>query len=492
MDAERGVGLLEGAVPSANGKEPSPSLSQSYADGESVGRGTARPRARLGRVDQLNELQSLLALLDENGDLHRVPREIDPDLELAGYAARLEGGQAVLFERLKGYDYQAAIGLLWNREALGRAFGLPARELPFHVADCIASWRRSPIDPVVVDRAPANNVVEKDVDLARLPIPKHALGDGGAYLDCSAVIAKDPLTGVRNVSIQRCLVTGKDRITMLIDRGRDLRAYWERARWQGKPLPITISNGVGLAVYIACCVPTKDAPTFTDELGVASELLGEPLRLVRGQTSEVEAVADAQFVIEGEILPDTFEPEGPFAEVTGMYARRDNRWVVKVKAITRRRKPIFHTLLSGKEVYNSVGLLGEAAVFRAVSKEVPSVTGVYFTHGGGGFYNAVVAMNKAGAGEPKAAIEATMRTFPPLKMVTVVDDDVNIYDASDVEWAMAQRWRPDSGTFMYPDQPGHELNATFPDGRGTKVGFDATAETRQQRIAFLPVAVDEP
>lgn len=473
--------------------DPAPAPS---ANGHSNGSGPApgRPRARLGRVDQLNDLQSLVALLDENGDLQRVQQEIDPQLELAGYAAQFEGGPAVLFEHLKGFPYQTIIGLLWNREALGRAFGLPAKELPFHIADCIAAWRRAPIDPVVVERAPANNVVEKTVDLSSLPIPKHALDDGGPYLDCSAVIARDPLTGVRNVSIQRCLVTGKDRLTMLIDRGRDLRAYWERARWQGKPLPITISNGVGLAVYIACCVPSKDAPTFTDELGVASELLGEPLRLVHGQTSNVEGIADAQFIIEGEILPDTFEPEGPFAEVTGMYARRDNRWVVKVNAITRRRKPIFHTLLSGKEVYNSVGLLGEAAVFRAVSQEVPSVTAVYFTHGGGGFYSAVVAMRKTGDAEPKLAIDATMRAFPPLKMVTVVDDDVNIYEASDVEWAMAQRWRPDSGTFMYPDSLGHELNATFPDGKGTKVGFDATApypkDARHQRIAFLPVQAE--
>jgi 2,5-furandicarboxylate decarboxylase 1 len=222
--------------------------------------------------------------------------------------------------------------------------------------------------------------------------------------------------------------------------------------------------------------------------------LGEPLRLVRGQTSAVEGIADAQFILEGELLPDTFEPEGPFAEVTGMYARRDNRWVVKVNAITHRRKPIFHSLLSGKEVYNSVGLLGEAAVFRAVSREVPSVAGVYFTHGGGGFYNAVVSLKKGGSGEPKAAIEATMKAFPPLKMVTVVDDDVNIYDASDVEWAMAQRWRPDSGTFMFPDQLGHELNATFPDGKGTKVGFDATApyphDERSERIAFQPVDLE--
>jgi 2,5-furandicarboxylate decarboxylase 1 len=455
---------------------------------------TVRPRARLGRVDQLNDLQNLVGLLEENGDLHCVSREIDPNLELAGYAAKYEGGPVVLFDRLKGYPYSAIIGLLWNRQVLGRVFGLQPQELPFHVADCIASWRKSPIPPVVVERGPANNVVEKDVDLSSLPIPQHALKDGGRYLDCSAVIAKDPLTGVRNVSIQRCLVTGKDRMTMLIDRGRDLRAYWERARWQGKSLPITISNGVGLAVYIACCVPAKDAPTFTDELGVASELLGEPLRLVRGQTSEVEAVADAQFVLEGELLPDTFEPEGPFAEVTGMYAQRDNRWVVKVNAITRRRKPIFHTLLSGKEVYNSVGLLGEAAVFRAVSRDVPSIRGVYFTHGGGGFYNAVVSMHKESDEEPKRAVEATMKAFPPLKQVTVVDDDVNIYDASDVEWAMAQRWRPDSGTFMFPDQPGHELNATFPDGRGTKVGFDATCPypkaSRYERISFLDVPVE--
>ncbi|SRR5579884_21489 len=453
-----------------------------------------RPRTRLGRVDQLNDLQNLIAVLEENGDLHRVSHAIDPHLELAGYAAKLEGGPVVLFEKLKGYPYQAIVGLLWNRQVLGRALGLAPRELPFHIADCIASWKKAPIPPVILERGPANHVIEKDVDLYKLPIPKHALKDGGPYLDCSAVIAKDPLTGSRNVSIQRCMVVAKDRMTMLMDAGRHLRAFWERARWQGQSLPITISNGAGLAVYIACCVPAKDAPMFADECGVAGELLGEPLRLIRAQTSDVEAVADAQFVIEGELLPDTFEPEGPFAEVTGMYAQRDNRWVVKVNKITRRRKPIFHTLLSGKEVYNSVGLLGEAAVFRAVSKEVPSVTGVYFTHGGGGFYNAVVAMNKQGDDEPKRAIEATMKAFPPLKIVTVVDDDVNIYDASDVEWAMAQRWRPERGTFMYAEQKGHELNATFPDGVGTKVGFDATCPypkgERYERIRFLDVEVE--
>ncbi|MHB8618357.1 MAG: UbiD family decarboxylase [Chloroflexota bacterium] len=476
---------------SANGTSPN-GTSPTGASATSRDLSTPAPACVAGRrTDQLNDLHNLLAYLDEEGDLHRVRREIDPHLELAGYASKLEGGPVILFEKLRDSEWQAAIGLLWSRQVLGRVFDVPPERLPFHIADAIAAWRASPIPPVVVDRGPANHVIEQEVDLSRLPVPVHALKDGGAYLDCSAVIARDPMTGVRNVSIQRCLVTGKDRLTMLIDRGRDLRAYWERARWQGRSLPITINNGVGLAVYVAAAVPSKDAPIFTDELGVASQLLGQPLRLLRSQTSEVEGVADAQFILEGEILPDTFEPEGPFAEVTGYYASRDNRWVVKVNKITRRRKPIFHTLLSGKEVFNSVGLLGEAAVFRAVGAEVPSVTAVHFTHGGCGFYGAVVQMRKGGNDEPERAIRATFRAFPPLKMATVVDDDVDIFNASDVEWAMATRWRPETGLITIPNALGHELNPSLEDGRGTKVGFDATApyprDERFERISYQDV-----
>jgi 2,5-furandicarboxylate decarboxylase 1 len=145
---------------------------------------------------------------------------------------------------------------------------------------------------------------------------------------------------------------------------------------------------------------------------------------------------------------------------------------VHVRKIHRRRNPVFQTILSGKEVWNSVGLLGEANVLALVSKQVPGVKDVYFTHGGGGFYHAVVQIAQKRAGWSKQALLATFAAFPPLKMATVVDDDVDIRNASDVEWAMATRLEPRTGIVVIDNIFGHGLNPSFPNYLGAKVGFD--------------------
>ncbi|GAB4421932.1 MAG: hypothetical protein Fur0044_19720 [Anaerolineae bacterium] len=141
-----------------------------------------------------------------------------------------------------------------------------------------------------------------------------------------------------------------------------MRDYYERAEKRGQSLEVTLNNGIGPAVHIASAVPSSPAPIDKDEPGIAGNISGEPLRLIRSQTVGVEGLADAQFILEAEILPEVHESEGPFAEVTGYYAAQGNRWVMRVKKITRRKNPIWQTILSGKEVYNSVGLVGEAVV----------------------------------------------------------------------------------------------------------------------------------
>jgi 2,5-furandicarboxylate decarboxylase 1 len=423
----------------------------------------------------LSDLGACIERLAANGDLVRVRSAVDPVHELAGVAYRFEGREVVVCERVKGYDFPVLVGLYWNRAALARLFGCAADKLPFAVAEAVQEWQTRPIEPEVGDSGPANEVVEKEVDLRKLPIPTHALGDAGPYIDSAIVIARDPDTGVRNTSIYRALVTGPDRLTVQLDEGRHVRDYYERAEKRGQPLEVTLNNGVGPAVHIAAIVPASAAPIDKDELGVAGNITGKPLQLIRSQTVGVEGLAEAQFILEAEMLPEVREPEGPFAEVTGYYAARDNRWVVRVKKITRRKNPIWQTILSGKEVYNSVGLVGEAAVYRLVSRQVPGVQAVYFTHGGCGFYHAVVQIKKKMEGTAKNAILGTFAAFPSLKMVIAVDEDVDITDAEDVEWALATRFRPDTGMIQIPAARGHELNPSTDRGLGMKLGIDATA-----------------
>jgi 2,5-furandicarboxylate decarboxylase 1 len=325
-----------------------------------------------------------------------------------------------------------------------------------------------------VDQGPVLQVSEPTVDLSLLPIPTHAEFDGGPYFDAAVVIAKDPENGVRNASIQRFMVVGKDRLAVNIDAGRHLETYLNKAAARSVNLPLTLNVGVGPGLHFAAATPAEAAPIETDELGIASEFHGRPLELVPGTTSPVEMVAHAMFALECEIVPGELHKEGPFAEVTGYYASVAPRPLVRVKKIHRRRQPIFHTILSGVEVFNSVGLLGEANVLALLQKQVPGVKDVYFSHGGCGFYHAVVQIAQTRAGWAKQALMAAFAAFPPLKMVTVVDDDVDIRNPGDVEWAMATRLDPKRGIMVIDNVFGHGLNPSFPDYLGSKVGFDAT------------------
>ncbi len=192
----------------------------------------------------LTDLQSYIAFLEAENHLVRVRSEVDQDFELAGIASRFEGDKAVLFERVKGHPFPVLIGLYWNRPMVARLFGTTSERLPFVLSDEIAAWRKAPVEPVVVDSGPANEVIETDPDLDRLPIPHHALGDGGRYLTSSVVIAKDPDTGVRNLSIHRMMVTGKRRFTLLLEELGHVMDYYKRAEARGEPLEITVNNGV--------------------------------------------------------------------------------------------------------------------------------------------------------------------------------------------------------------------------------------------------------
>lgn len=440
----------------------------------------------------LGDLGLIIARLEEQGRLIRVTSEVDPVHELAGLAARLEGqAAAVLFERVKGHDVPLFVGLYWSRELLAGLFDRPERDLPSHVSGCIARWQQKPVPPVVVPSGPVLEVTEKEVDLSKLPIPVHALKDGGPYIDAGVVIAREPETGVRNASIQRFMVVDRQTLAINIDAGRHLESYLAKAAATGEAFAFSLNIGVGPGLHFAAATPAEAAPIDTDELGIASEFEGAPLELVAGTRSPVEMVAKAMIALECEIVPGELHEEGPFAEVSGFYAKVDRRPLVRVRRMHHRQKPVFHTILSGAEVWNSVGLLGEANVLALVQRQVPGVTDVYFSHGGCGFYHAVVQMRPVRKGWSKQAIMATFAAFPPLKMVTIVDEDVDIRNARDVEWAMTNRLDPIKGIVRIDDCFGHGLNPSFPDYLGGKVGFDCTRpvpyDPKDDRSAYKAV-----
>jgi 2,5-furandicarboxylate decarboxylase 1 len=325
----------------------------------------------------------------------------------------------------------------------------------------------------------------------------HALHDGGRYLDSSIVLAKNPETGNLNTSIHRMMVTKKDRLTFLIDPGRHLGEYLAIAEKMNRPLDVTINNGVGIVPWITSVIPKQGDNKYE----IANHIVGRPIDLIKAQKVDVPAYANAQFVIEAEIIPNRKEMEGPFAEVTGYYAARSRRWVMNVLAVTRQRKPIFHTLLSGQEVWNSVGLTAEAKIFYTLKKKIPQIRAVHLDHGGCGFYGAVVQVNKNAPNLGKKVILETFKAFDSLQKVIIVDMDVDLYNPVDVNWAITTRFDPERDIFILKNQIGHILNPMVkknPEGNGgtvTKIGMDATApfpKTKEfERVRFMEMSLED-
>lgn len=443
------------------------------------------------------DLAEIIERLDSADRLVRVRTEVQPEYDLAGLAAQFEGtGKAVLFEKVKGSSMPVLIGLYWSRDLLSSLYDQSSTNLPRFITSKITQWKDQPVahEYLESDNAPvmANSV---EVDLSMLPVPTHAEKDGGPYIDAGVVIAADPETGVLNTSIQRFMVVDHDTLHVNIDAGRHLETYLQKAKELGQPLRFSLNIGVHPGVHFAAAAPSETAPVDTDELGIAAEFQDQPVRLTNGVSRDVTVLADAMISLECEMLPDDLGDEGPFAEVTGYYAERAPRPRVSVTAMHMQEAPIFQTILSGKEVFNSVGLLGESALVDQVGKQVPGVQEIALTDGGCGFYHAVVQMHQVRQGWSKQAILATLAAFPPLKMVTVVDADVDLRDPQDVEWAMATRLDPSSGIIRIEETFGHGLNPSFPNYLGTKVGFDATRsfpfEGKHERITYKNVSLED-
>jgi len=438
------------------------------------------------------DLKDCLKKMEAAGRLRHVRTEVDAVHELSGVCARLDGGPALVFDKVRGYDYPVTTGMWWNRENVSAIFDTPVDKLSALFAKAVSSLRENPVPPVTVENAPAQAVFMDEPDLSRIPVPTHALLDGGPYFSNCVIIAKDPDTGVRNTSVHRLMVTGKNRMGILMDMGRHLRDYYERAEARGEALEITINNGAHPAYFVAATTPSSAAPIDVDELAVASYLLGEPARLCKSRTVGVEGIADAQMIIEAEILPHVREPEGPFGEVSGYYASRADRWVVNVKAISLAKDPIISMLHPGREVLNGQGLGIEANLMQSIGRQVKGLKNVFMTHGGN-HYHMVLQMDPPNNGMAKNAIMAAFAAFSDLQMVTVVNSDVDIYNPADVEFAMATRMDPVTDIVIIPGAFGHELNPVVKGNVGAKVGFDCTCpvprSSEYTRLSFKNVDI---
>ena len=459
----------------------------------------------------VSDLRSALELLRSMpGQLLETDTEVDPMAELSGVYRHVgaggtvmrptKEGPAMIFNRVKGHpDARVAIGVLASRKRVAALLGTK----PENLGKMLWSSVENPIPPVLTNEpAPCQQIVHKaeepDFDLRRLvPAPTNTPDDAGPYITLGMCYASHPDTGRSDVTIHRLCIQGKDELSIFFTPGaRHIGAMADRAEELGQRLPISISIGVDPAIEIGSCFEPPTTPLGYDELAVAGALRNSPVKLCSCLTVKEKAIANAEYVIEGEVIPNVRVQEDQnshtgyampeFPGYTGP-ASSECR-LIKVKAVTHRENPIMQTCIGPSEEHVSMaGIPTEASILTMVERALPGkVTNVYAHSAGGGKYMAVLQIKKTvptDEGKQRQAALLAFSAFPELKNVILVDDDVDIFDSNDVLWAMNTRFQGNVDTVFIPGVRCHPLDpSSHPEyhplnrdrGISCKTIFDAT------------------
>lgn len=430
-----------------------------------------------------SDLRDFLDVLRKRGELKVCKRQVDSKIEIARVTDKSTktGGPAILFENVKGFRTPVVTGLFGT---LDRAFlALDATKLDGFRR--MQAGMEKPLPCKVVNSGPCKEVIRtgRDVNLLDIPVLWHHEKDSHRFLTNTNVIARDPDTRLRNNSIQRMAVLDKDRLGLWINVPMHLRLIAKKYLKAGKPCPIAVAIGTDPTVLI--CASCK-IPYGMDEMEFAGGVRGEPVELVKCETVDLEVPATSELVIEGEIMPgdeegyvgkSVYVDEAPFAEITGYFGSKSRSPQVRVKAITHRKDYIYHGLGTAippselqliicppmqQDAYARARTVVPAENIKAVNPTLGSCC-----------YTIVISIKKTHPGQAKQVIYAIL-SHASLKRVIVVDDDIDVFDEMQVDWAVSMRSRAED-YIMTPEMTGQALDPMCtPPNLITKVGIDAT------------------
>ncbi len=383
----------------------------------------------------------------------------------------------VIVKNVKGFDMPVVSGICNTREKIAKSIDCEVSEITEKIIEAMEK-------PIKVDKfTDFSDYETSDVDLNKIPILTHYKRDGGAYITAGVVFARDPETGVQNASIHRMMVLDNKRLVIRIVP-RNLYTYFQRAQKLGQDLEIAIAIGMDPAILLAS---TTSIPIDYDEMDVANAFKGGNLELIKcGDLN----VPQADIILEGKISVTETVPEGPFVDLTDTYDIIRDQPIINLETMHIKRDAVYHAIIpAGFEHKLLQGLPQEPRIFKAVKNAVPTVENVVLTEGGCCWLHAVVSIRKQTEGDGKNAIMAALSAHPSLKHCVVVDTDVNVFDAEDVEYAISTRVKGDRDIMIVPNVRGSSLDPVAEsDGTTTKIGVDATKSLKTlekfERVSF--------
>ena len=449
----------------------------------------------VGAID--SSFRAAVRRLDRAGRLVKISQALDLQDEVAGVMKALDGGPALLFENAGGHEIPVLGNFLSCDDNCRTALGLDRDGMRAVMQRALDE----PIDPIQVSGGPAQEIVVEpsDIDLGRqLPVLRHTPADSGRFITAGVILVRDPATGVHNASFHRLQLLDERHTGLKLDYGRHLRFACERASERGESLPIAVCLGTDVALTYAGAYMGSQMPPDADERAAAGGLRGAPLELIDCLSVPLAVPAETEIVLEGFIHPDRMVHEGPFAEFVGYLSDSGPSPVFEVTAMTMRRDPVYHAISgAGRETIILRKHVLEAGALRAVRRAVPIVTDVELTAGGLYRFHLVVQVAKRSSrdeGLQRNAMLAAIAALKDLDQVIVVDDDIDITDPHDVEYAVATRVEASSDITLLPGMRGHEYVRVSDGGVRTKVCIDATVPLAERerftRASFSRVELE--
>lgn len=450
------------------------------------------------------DLREFMNKLEAAGKLRRISRQVDKDWEIAAVARVAFQSipeprrPALLFENVKGFDTPVVLGVN------GASRAIYCMALECEPGDVQRKWNESellPIPPVLVQSGPVQENVFKGerADITRLPIPTWTVGeDPGPYITAGCVVTKDPDSGVRNVGTYRVQIKEPRKLGLFINYLQGGRDHVEKNNRAGRPTPVAIVMGTDPVIGL---VSVSRVQADMDEFAVAGRLRGEAVPLVRCQTVDLEVPATAEVVIEGVIRANELEDEGPFGEYTGYMGPAAMSYVVDVTCITHRNKPIVQAFLSQmppseSSCIRSIGR--ESTLLKHLKEDLRlPVRDVHLLEHGGAAAYLVVSIKKTHPVQPRTVMFACWAYAPQFgKFTVVVDEDIDVRDPDEVNWALSFRVQPESDAFIMPGTAAVSLDPSQAAAAvrqeestrrvSSKIGIDATRKHKYPALSLPP------
>ncbi len=413
-------------------------------------------------------------------DVVRVSAPVDLKYDVMALIMEYERRQRfpiLIFESIRGHEMPMICNVMASRRLLATALKVDESDLP----EAYAGRLKSYIDPDVVEDPPFRHVVMtgEDADLGSLPIPTFFPGDAGPYFTAGMVVAKNPDTGVVTEGYHRLQLKGPRRLGTSFHSRRRMFEYHRLYEERGQNMPAAICLGLHPAISMGSL---SYPPPEISKFQACGGLFGEPMQVAKCSAIDLLVPAWSEIVIEGEVLAGVREPEGPFGEFTGYFSKRSTQNVFEVKAISMRDGAMFQSIASGRsrDHITTLGALREAEVRIALRTAIPGFKDVHFPMSGSSGFIAYVSMRQTRPGEAKYAMSIAFGVDHYVKLVVIVDDDVDVFDESDVLWAIATRAQPDRDLVVISGSMGSMLEpSASEEGVTAKMGIDATRPVGQ-------------